>query len=268
MPTITVEGIRIQVSDHGHGQPILFVHGFPLNHTMWNAQIAAFSPTHHVIAPDLRGFGRSEVTPGMVSMDRFADDLNALLDTRNISEPVTLCGLSMGGYVACRFIEKYPQRLRSLILCDTRAAADTPESAQNRLTLAERILKEGPEPATAMLPNLVSPQTARNRPEVLEELREMILSTSPEGIAAALRGMAKRSDSTNLLAKIRIPVLLIVGTDDRLAPPNEMRRLAELIPTAEFVEIPEAGHMAPMENPAATNAAIERFLDNWSRLSR
>jgi len=258
---VTIDGIGIHVSDHGHGHPILFVHGFPLNHTMWNTQITAFSSTHRVIAPDLRGFGRSEVTPGTVSMDRFADDLHALLDTLNISEPVTMCGLSMGGYIAWRFIEKYPQRLRSLILLDTRAAADTPKNAQNRLTLAERILKEGPEPAKDMLPNLVSPRTAQNRPEVLEELQEMILSTSPDGIAAALRGMAERPDSTDLLAEIGIPVLLVVGTDDRLTPPEEMRQLAELIPATDFVEIPEAGHMAPMENPTAVNAAIERFLN-------
>lgn len=261
MKTINIDGIRVQVSDHGHGHPILFVHGFPLNHTMWNAQIAAFSPAHRVIAPDLRGFGNSEITSGTVSMDCFADDLHALLDALDIAEPVTVCSLSMGGYIAWRFIRKYPQCLRALILCDTRAAADTPENAQNRLSLAGRILHDGPEPATAMLPNLVSPRTAQDRPQIIDDLRSMILSTPPEGIAAALRGMAERPDSTELLPRIAVPVLLMAGTDDRITPPDEMRQLAELIPDAEFVEIPEAGHMAPMENPDAVNAAIKRFLD-------
>lgn len=251
--------MRVEVS--GAGPPILFVHGFPLDHTMWHAQAAAFSPTHRVILPDLRGFGASETVSGTLSMDRFADDLHALLEALSIVEPVTLCGLSMGGYIAWRFVDKYPARLRSLILCDTRAAADTPANAHNRLAMAERILNVGPEPATAMLPNLISTRTARQRPEILETLRETILSTSPEGIAAALRGMANRPDSTDLLPRIAVPTLLLVGADDRITPPDEMRQIAEAIPDAEFAEIPESGHMAPLENPTAVNAAIRRFLD-------
>lgn len=262
MAETDVHGGELIVFDRGEGHPVLFVHGFPLNHTMWQSQLDALGSNCRVIAPDLRGFGRSGVTPGTVTMRQFADDLNSLLDVLKITEPVTLCGLSMGGYIAWQFVEHYRPRLRSLILCDTRAAADTPEAAEARLELAESVLAEGPEPvAEAMLPKLFAESTLKSRPDVVEEVRKMIVSTEPAGITAALRGMAERPDSTGLLATLDLPALLLCGEQDRLTTPEEMRGMAETIPDAAFAEIPNAGHMAPMENPEAVNRAIREFLD-------
>jgi 3-oxoadipate enol-lactonase len=284
MKSLSVRGTELRCVDCGQGRPVLFVHGFPLDHTMWAAQIEAISRQHRAIAPDLRGFGLSAVAekgrgpicvehpPGRsgkldlspfppVTMEQFADDLAAMLDALGVREPVVYCGLSMGGYIALQFQRKYAARLRGLVLCDTRSAADTPEAVVARRAMADRVLKEGPAfVADAMLPRLFCETTRQQRPEIVEGLRQVILANSPHGIAAATLGMAERPDMTASLKEIACPTLVIVGQEDAISLPAEMRGMAEAIPGARFAEIPAAGHMAPMENPAAVNAAIVEFL--------
>lgn len=261
MKRLTVNGVELAIADRGSGRPLVLVHGFPLHHAMWEAQIEALSNRYRVIAPDLRGFGASGVTEGTVTMEQFADDLAAMLDALEINEPVALAGLSMGGYIAWAFWRKYPARLQALVFCDTRAGADSPEAAANRLAMAERVVHEGPGPvADAMLPMLTATATPKMHPEVIETLRQMILSTDPRGIAAAARGMAERPEVTSWLPQIACPTLVIVGQQDTISPVAEMRTIAEAIPGAQFVEISDAGHMSPMENPAELNAALGAFL--------
>lgn len=261
MRRIAVNDTELNVLDAGQGHPILFAHGFPLDHAMWRGQLDEFAGTHRVVTPDLRGFGASRPAEGATTMEQFADDLNALLDALKIDEPVTLCGLSMGGYVALQFVRTYGERLRALILCDTRAGADSPEAVENRRKTARTVLEKGPEPiARTMIPRLVSEATLERRPEVAERLWQMIVSTNPSSIAAALEGMAVRPDSTDLLPQIAVPTLLVVGEEDQITPRDEMRQMAAAIPQARLVEIPQTGHMAPMEDPAAVNAAIREFL--------
>ena len=261
MNRVAANGIHLNVLDRGHGAPILFVHGFPLNHTMWHAQLDALSDQFRVIAPDLRGFGHSSVMQGTVSMELFADDLNGLIDALGVNETVTLCGLSMGGYIALAFARKFGHRLRSLILCDTRAVGDSPEAMAGRKKLAAGVLEHGPElVATAMLPKLFAVETTDRRPEVVAAVRSMVTSSHPHGIAAALQGMAQRPDSSELLSQIEVPVLLIVGREDKISTVDEMRTMSQAIKRSEFVEIPAAGHMAPMENPESVNAAMRKFL--------
>lgn len=258
------DGETLHVHDSGSGVPVLFVHGFPLDHTIWRRQIDALKSTCRVLAPDLRGFGRSGGAGAEVlSMEQFADDLNALLDAMVLNEPVVFCGLSMGGYVAFRFAERHHRRLRGLILCDTRPGADSEEAATNRMQLAAKVLRSGAKQAVAaMLPKLVAEQTNRNRPEVVDELRETILNTDRRSIAAALRGMAQRPDSTPLLSRIPVPTLAVCGSDDALTPPDAMRAMAAEIPHAQYVEIADAGHMTPMEAPNPVNAAIREFVQS------
>lgn len=265
MKSIALGGANLCCLDEGRGLPLLLVHGFPLDHTMWSGQIDVLSRQYRVIAPDLRGFGcsRSEgVSPGIrVTMDEFADDLAAMLDVLGVNEPVVFCGLSMGGYIAFQFWRKYAERLRGLILCDTRAAADTPEGAAARRGMADRVLAEGPGPLVeTMLPRLLAECVRLGRPEVVETLRRTMMATSPQGIAAATRGMAERPDMIAALKEVRCPTLVVVGEEDSVSPPGEMRGIAEAIVGAKFVEIPAAGHMSPLENPAAVNAAILDFL--------
>lgn len=263
MKKVTVNGISLAVHDEGSGPPILFVHGFPLNHSMWREQLEAFVSDYRVIVPDLRGFGDSDVTEGTVMMEQHADDLLALLDELNVDGPVILCGLSMGGYIAWQFQQKFPERLRALILCDTRAIADTPDGVENRKRLAKMVVENGSAAvASAMLPNLFSPVTGDRDQSVIDELRQTIAATSPQGIAAASLGMAERPDVTSLLPSIETPTLLIVGEDDGISTPKEMKTIADAMPNARLEVIPEAGHMSPLENPRPVNEAIREFLQN------
>jgi 3-oxoadipate enol-lactonase len=265
MKKVAVNGITLAVHDEGNGPPMLFVHGFPLSHSMWRGQLEAFASDHRVIAPDLRGFGGSDVTEGTVTMDQHADDLVALLDELSINEPVVLCGLSMGGYVAWQFQQKYPERLRALILCDTRAIADTPDGVENRKRLAKMVVENGSAAvASAMLPNLFSPATGARNQSVIDGLRQTISATSPQGIAAASLGMAERPDVTSLLPSIETPSLLIVGEDDGISTPKEMKTIADAMPNSRLEVISEAGHMSPLENPRAVNLVIQQFLHELS----
>jgi pimeloyl-ACP methyl ester carboxylesterase len=167
----------------------------------------------------------------------------------------------MGGYVAWQFALRHDQRLARLILCDTRAIADAPEAAEGRRKTAAKVLAEGPSiVAEAMLPKLFAPQTHQRQPQLIETTRQVILGTKPEGIAAALLGMAERPDVTERLAAIRVPALVICGQHDAISPRAEMRQIAERLPSARYVEVADAGHMAPLEQPAPVNAAIREFL--------
>ena len=197
-------------------------------------------------------------------MEQFADDLAALLDGLGIGEPVVVCGLSMGGYIAFQFWRKHAARLRGLILCDTRANADSPDAAAARRAMADRVLCEGPAPLVGtMLPKLLAETTRRQQPRLVDELRSVLMAGNPRGIAAAARGMAERPDMTSSLGQIGCPTLVLVGQEDVLSPPAEMRRLAEAISGARFAEIPAAGHLSPRENPRAVNEAVVEFLAAW-----
>jgi pimeloyl-ACP methyl ester carboxylesterase len=261
MPRVYVGDLWIHAVDRGLGAPVLLVHGFPLDHRMWSDQIDVLSTRHRVIAPDLRGFGESYGAAGVTTMERFADDLRLVLDQLRVDEPVAFCGLSMGGYIALEFWRRHGVRVRSLALCDTRAIADSPDAARNRRLLADRILATGTDTlADEMLPKLVAPSTLANQPQTVARIREMIAKAEAPGVAAALRGMAERRDSTSTLAEINVPTMCLVGEYDAISPPDEMRDIAANISDAQFIVVPEAGHMTTMENPGAVNDALLAFL--------
>ncbi len=266
---VSLGSIQLRVLDVGSGMPVLLVHGFPLDHTMWDAQTSTLRDRYRVIAPDLRGFGGSSMPDSAeetTTVEQMADDLAALLDALQIVQPIALCGLSMGGYVAFQFWRKYPQRLRALVLCDTRAVADTPEGAASRMKMVEHVLRAGTQyVAEAMLPKLFAQSTFAEQADVVDFERQKILSASPWGIAAALRGLAIRPDVRELLPSIQLPTLVIVGEHDAISSPEEMRGIAEQIPAAEFVTIPRSGHMTPLENSPAFNAALSAFLGRVTR---
>jgi len=261
MAFVQAGDVRLNITERGRGTPLLLVHGFPLDHSMWQGQLDGLADRWRLLAPDLRGFGQSDVTPGIATMARLADDLAAMLDGLGIDEPVIFCGLSMGGYVAWQFALRHRRRLSKLILCDTRSIADTPEGAAGRLKTAEKVLAEGAGVvADGMLSKFFAPLTPSTQPQLVEATRQVILRTKPAGIAAALRGMAERPDVTRDLAEIDIPALVLCGEHDAISSPAEMRQIADNLPRATFVEIAGAGHMAPLEQPEAVNAAIREFL--------
>jgi pimeloyl-ACP methyl ester carboxylesterase len=250
--------------DRGTGTPLLLIHGFPLDHSMWIAQIEALEDSCRVVAPDLRGFGASPLgkvdSERGVSMEQFADDLADLLDAIEITEPIVLVGFSMGGYIAWQFLRKHGARIRALIQCDTRAAADSDEVRAGRLKMADNVADWGSGRVAEMMgPKLFAPRTLNAKPQVVTAVRRVVEATSPEGIAAAQRGMAARPDMTHLLPAIAVPTLVLVGEEDAISPPSEMKSISAAIPSAEFVVVPDAAHMTTMENPEAVNAAMARF---------
>lgn len=261
MRKITVNEVRLSYVDTGTGPIVLLLHGFPLDHSMWRHQIEALSQRHRVLAPDLRGFGQSEGQDDKVTMRQFADDLAGLLDSLGILEPITLCGLSMGGYIAWQFWRHHGARLTGLIVCNSRAAADSAEAAAERLRLADSVLTEGSAAiADAMLPKLFAPSTLESQSSIVEATRRVMAAIRPTTIAAALRGMAERPDMTDELAGIDIPTLLVGGEFDVLTPADEMRAIARALPDATFCPIADAGHMAPLEQPARVNRCLLDFL--------
>ena len=266
MPTIKLPGVDLSLADDGAGRPVVLIHGFPMDHSIWAQQVQSLAPYYRVITPDLRGFGRSSVTPGKVTVAQWADDLAAMLDALKITEPIVLGGLSMGGYVAFQFFRAHRSRLAGLILCDTKAAADSPQAAAGRLETAQRTEREGTQfLAETMLPRLLAPATQARQPEVVDRLRQIILAGDRIGYAATSRGLAERPDFTPLLPQIDCPTLLIVGRQDAISTVAEISAMARAIQGSRIVEIEGAGHVTPLEAPGEVAAAIEQFLTELSK---
>ncbi len=246
----------------GTGTPVVLLHGFPFNRSLWRDQATELSATHRIITPDLRGFGATPADDGAepATMEQMATDVAALLDRLELKR-VILGGLSMGGYVALAFYRLYPRRVRALILADTRAQADTDEARRNRETLAQRTLAEGMQPiADTMVHKMVAPATLTEQPEVMKHLRAMIMSTPPAGAAAALRGMALRRDQTRLLTNIIAPTLIIVGSEDAITPPADAQLMRREIGGARLEVLAGAGHCSNLERPVEFNQALKKFL--------
>ena len=262
--TRAVRGLEVMYDERGGGpSAVVLLHGFPFNHTMWRGQAEALGESYRVITPDLRGHGGTGLGEGaaLSSMEEMATDVAALLDELNVSERVVLGGLSMGGYVTLAFYRLFPQRVRALILADTRPQSDTEEARRGREETAQRALREGMQTvADAMLPKLLAPSTREEKPAVFERVQEMILSMRPEGAAAALRGMAARRDQTDLLQEIDVPTLIIVGSEDALTPPKDSETMHRAIRGSRLVVIEGAGHVSNLERPAEFNRALEDFL--------
>ncbi len=252
----------LHCTDDGPGPVVVLLHGFPLDHTMWDAQRGRIGSVYRVLCPDLRGHGQSPLGDDGASVDAMADDVLETLDHLGLSGPVVLGGLSMGGYVALSIAARHPERLRGLMLINTRSAADTPETARVREGLAQIVESSGQvDPVVGtMLPKLLAPGTAAARPDLAQATSAVMKATAPASVAACLRGLATRPDRTADLSGITLPTLVIAGEHDQLIPRSESEQMARALPHGELVVIPDAGHLAPLENPEATNAAILKYL--------
>ncbi len=254
MPYAEVDDVRLHIRQQGTGRVALFIHGFPLDSSMWIEQLSALSEVRRCIAVDLRGFGRSSPVDGTpLTMERHAADLAGVLDLVS-EEKADIVGLSMGGYVALAFAELYSDRVRSLALLDTRSGGDTEEGKAGRDATAERLLEEGRAAiAEGMQAALLAPGaslTARAR------LRSMIEGCPYETIVAALGGMRDRPDRTEVLSSVSVPAAVLVGEHDAVTPPADAEQMAEALGDASLSVIPGAGHLTPIENPAAVNEAL------------
>ncbi|GCE13332.1 alpha/beta fold hydrolase [Tengunoibacter tsumagoiensis] len=259
---ISINGVDISYDDHGIGLPVLFLHAFPLNRSMWTELMTALlsEQRYRLVACDYRGFGESSLSNGILTMETVADDIVALMDALGMKQAV-LCGLSMGGYVAFAMLRKYPQRIAGLIFADTKPAADTEEGKINRERLAELALTRGTQAvADLQIPRLLAERTRRQQPEVEVRVRQLIAANTVQAIAAASRGMAEREDASDLLAQIVCPTLVIVGEQDLVTPPDLVQRYVEHIPKAQCVVLAQSGHLTCLEQPEAFLAQVRAFL--------
>jgi pimeloyl-ACP methyl ester carboxylesterase len=255
-----ISGSDIHYDVRGSGPAVLFLHAFPLDHRMWDGQAAALEATHTVVRFDDRGFGASPPGEAPLTMERIADDAAALLEQLGIPQAV-VAGCSMGGYAALALVRRHADRIRALVLQDTRAGADNEEARQNRALLAEKVLKQGSAVAAeAFLPKLLGETTQRERPDVVARVRSTILATPPRGIADALAGLASRADSSTTLREIRVPTLIVCGAEDVLTPPAESEAMQRAIAGSRLEIIPRAGHLANLENPEPFNTTLLGFL--------
>lgn len=253
----------LEYDDAGRGPVVVLLHGFPLSKDMWRPQVLALQKDYRVIVPDLRGFGGSSPFDASPSLEQMADDVAGLLTALNAHEPVVLGGLSMGGYLALAVARKYPTLLRALILADTRAEPDDAQAKANRDTMIEfaRSHNAG-DVIDKMMPKLLAEKTRQEKPDVELQVHSVASAQSIDGIIGALKVLRDRPDARSALADIRVPTLVLVGSDDTLTPPTMAESLAAGIAGAKLVKIPGAGHMSNLEEPMAFNAAIEAFLQS------
>jgi 3-oxoadipate enol-lactonase len=241
---------------------LVLLHAFPLSAEMWQPQLDAPPPGWRVLAPDLRGFGQS--SPGApsvpVSVDDDARDVVALLDHLSLDR-VVVGGLSMGGYVAFAALRVAPDRLRGIVLADTRAEADDEEARLSRDRMAQTLAQGGAAAVLErMLPGLLGDTTRASRPEVVRRVREMVLAQPAVAIGRAIHTLKTRPDSTPLLQGVTCPALVVVGDEDQITDVASVRRMHGLIPGAQLAVVDRAGHLSNLEQPHDFNAALSRFL--------
>jgi 3-oxoadipate enol-lactonase len=241
---------------------LILLHAFPLSAHMWEGQLEHAERGWRVIAPHLRGFDGATADPAASSVDDYAADVIDLLDALHIQEAV-VGGLSLGGYLAFAILRLAPRYVQALILADTRSQADTPEAIQGRERMIQLVEARGPAAiADEMIPKLLGETTRRQRTDIVDKVRALVLSNSTAAIAGAIRALMTRPDSTPLLSTIHCPTLILVGDEDTLTPPALAEQLHSGIAGSERVVIPAAGHLSNLEQPAAFNAALARFLDH------
>jgi len=253
------EGAVVAYDDIGTGSPVVFLHAFPLNRTMWAPQTSALAMEWRCLTIDARGFGESPAS-GPLTMDRYADDVAAVLDAAAVGRAVVV-GLSMGGYVAFALWRRHPRRVRAFVLADTRPGADTSETRDRRRELIALARASGAGAvADRQMIGLLGKTTRERRPEIETGVRAIAESATIDGVVGALEAMIERPDSTPTLQTISVPTLIIVGEEDVLTPPKEARAMHEQIEDSRLELLAQTGHLSCIERPAAFNALLSEFL--------
>jgi 3-oxoadipate enol-lactonase len=244
-------------------QAVVFIHGFPFTHKMWmfpGGQTEALSGTNRLVAYDVRGHGESEIGQGIFTVEFFVDDLIAIMDHLKIRQAI-LVGLSMGGYIALRAIERHANRVKALVLCDTKAEPDSNEGKIKRSAGIKTIRTDGTRVfAEEFMKNAVAPESLETKPEVVRNLQSMIERTAPISLCGTLVALAARTDSVPMLKSISCPTLILHGEKDALISLADAKSLKEKIPNAELQLIPKAGHMSNVENPEEFNRHLVDFI--------
>ena len=261
MPEYRTSGGPMAYVERGEGNPVVLLHAFPLNSRMWAPQAEALADLGRVITPDYPGFGRSPRPPAQPDVRYYAEQVGELLDKLRLDR-VVLGGLSMGGYVAFACLRLFPERVRALLLANTRPDPDNEDAREARRETARRVAEEGVEVLPKLqMERLLAPGTLKSNEDVVEFVRGMILQSSPDGAVAALGAMRERPDSTDLLGEINVPTLAIGGAEDTLSTPEIMGSMADKIPDSRHVTLPETGHLSNLEDPEGFNTALREFLE-------
>lgn len=259
MPFARVNGNMLFYREAGEGRLALFLHGFPLDHSVWLHQLKGLAHVRRCVAVDLRGFGRSDpIVESELSMEMLADDVAGVVDALG-SDQADIIGISMGGYVALALWELRPTLVRSLTLVDTKAAADTADAKLARDQLVDKLLDSGRDAlASELVPSMLGRTPS---PQVTARVRSMIEGTRYETMVAALAGMKNRADRSRVLSSVTVPSLIVGGEHDLLTPPDQVRAMAELVPGARTVIVDDAGHLPPIERPDRVNEALIELFE-------
>jgi 3-oxoadipate enol-lactonase len=260
---ITLNNSTINYTERGlpQGIPVVFVHGFPFDHTMWEPQMRALPNQYRAITYDIRGHGQSDVGDGQFTIELFVDDLIALLD-HLVIEKAIVCGLSMGGYIALRTAQRHPDRINALVLCDTKSEADSNEAKVKRAATLKQVKSEGTAVfAEEFVKAVFAPGSFQNQPEAIDSIKRTIRSNSPIGISGAALALAARTDTSDVLATIKVPTLIMVGEHDVLTPPSASESMHKRIAGSEIHLIHAAAHMSNLENAPEFNKYLIDFLN-------
>lgn len=257
-----INNLFVSYSDEGsQGSPvIIFIHGFPFNKSMWNSQVEPLKDKYRLIMYDIRGHGNSDAGNEDFSIDLFASDLISLMDALKIDKAI-LCGLSMGGYIALRAFGKHHERFDALVLSDTQCIADTPEAKEKRMKAIDSIRESGVEKyAGESIKNLFAAESFATKSEQIEEVRGMILKTSVQSLCNTLLALSRRRETCSVLTEIKVPVLILVGEEDKITPPDAARFMHERIKGSLLKIIGHAGHLSNLENPGEFNVQLKNFV--------
>ena len=246
----------------GQGPPVLLLHPFPANHELWLPAAQALVSRYRLILPDLRGHGDSGVGEGPATMEKHAADIARILDHAEVGR-AALVGVSIGGYALFEFWRRYRGRVAALVLCSTKAQADTPEGRAGRLKAATDVVERGTESfIESMIPKLFGRTTLSTRPDLVDSARQMMMKMSPEDISLVQKGMAERSDSVETLKTINVPTLIVVGDEDTLSPVADAEVMRQNIADSQMRVVPRAGHFAVWERHEEMGKLLRQFLDS------
>lgn len=258
-----INNFTVSYNDVGESSiPIIFLHGFPFDKSMWNGQLDALKATKRVIAIDIRGFGKSTDEKTQLNIQLFADDLMSFMDHLNITKAV-ICGLSMGGFIALNALKRFPERIEALILCDTQCIADTAEIKANRYKAIEQINLNGTtEFNEKFIKNVFHPSSLVDKKEVVENLRKIVFANSKQIITAGITALAERSETCSILNNIQVPTLIICGREDEVTPLEQSEFMHKNIKGSTLKIIENAGHVSNLEHPKEFSKHLGDFLNS------
>ncbi|MBK6266057.1 alpha/beta hydrolase [Marivirga sp. S37H4] len=259
--TIPVNNFHLSYDDVGEGAvPVIFLHGYPFDKTMWQIQLDFLNSSHRLIACDIRGFGKSTDEESPLSIDLFADDLIQFMDKLSIDKAI-LCGLSMGGFIALNAMKRFPARFEALILCDTQCVADTIEVKEKRYKTIDEIAVDGEEKFNeGFIKKVFHKDSITNKKKLVEQLRRVVFANSKHIIVQGLVALAERSETCSTLNEITIPTLIICGREDEVTPLAQSEFMNKNIKGSILKVIDKAGHVSNLEQPDEFNQHLLDFL--------